>query len=111
MTGQPIDLPSLDRTQLLADSNAYLEAMTQDELIAKLKPLVVALKEASEERYRNLREWDAEAEKWKAEGDFYGVNFHQGMAAGANYCDLLYQRVIRAIEALLKEAETTGERR
>jgi hypothetical protein len=59
------------------------------------------MKEASEERYSFLRECEAESERWKAEDDMYGWNFHQGMAGGANWCDLFYGRVMRAFDAAL----------
>ena len=60
---------------------------------------------SSEERFNELRKFEAESTKWKAEGDMYGWNFHQGMAAGANLVDIIYQRVNRAIAAALRGRE------
>lgn len=57
------------------------------------------LEAASEERYQVLTEWEREAQKWKREGDMYGWNFHMGMAAGANWCDIFYRRIGRSLEA------------
>ena len=58
------------------------------------------LKECSEERLNLLREWEAEAERWKKEGDMYGWNFFQGMAGGANWCDIIYKRALRKLREL-----------
>ena len=71
-----------------------------DEGIEGLRERVRAVLEAaSEERYQLLREWEQQAAKWKREGDMYGWNFHMGMAAGANWCDIIYNRVRRVLDA------------
>lgn len=66
-----------------------------------------ALEAASEERYQELKNWEREAWKWKAEGDMYGWNFHTGMAAGANWCDIFYRRIGRVIKTLREKAKDT----
>ena len=55
---------------------------------------------ASEERLGCMDEWQKAAEKSKGEGDMYGWNFYQGMAAGGNWCDILYGRVRREVEKI-----------
>ena len=65
------------------------------------------LDDASEERYRFLKERESEAERWKAEGDMYGWNFHQGMAGGANWCDIFYRRIGRALDEEKKKLGST----
>lgn len=67
-----------------------------------------AVADASEERYQSLREWRQLAEQWKSEGDMSGWNFHQGMAAGANWVDIYYRRITREIEAIRTEAAATS---
>jgi len=68
-----------------------------------LDRLAAVFKVATEERWRHLRECERESETWRAKGDMWGWNFHQGRAAGANWCDLMYQRVNREIETIRKE--------
>jgi hypothetical protein len=67
--------------------------------VEQVRRAVVTLNEASEERYQFLKEREAEAEKWKAEGDMHGWNFHQGLAAGANWCDIFYRRAARLLQS------------
>jgi hypothetical protein len=59
-------------------------------------------KEADEERWQEQKDWERQAEKWKAEGDMYGWNFHQGMGAGANWCSLFFDRIRRKVDELRK---------
>lgn len=80
---------------------AYKKA--REALTNALERIAMVLTVASDERYSLLKEWQAKACKWEAEGDMYGWNFHQGMAAGANWCDLIYQRIGREIRTILKE--------
>ena len=106
----------------VADKEAYINTLKamlveQDKQVAQARadaPFVAlagkildrvekSLNAASEERYRELKDWEAEARKWQAEGDMYGWNFHQGMAAGANWCDILYRRIGREVETIRKE--------
>ncbi len=65
-----------------------------------LNSLRKAMLEASDERYQKMQDAYAEAEKWKSQGDDYGYNFHQGMAGGMNWADIVYGRVIRALDGL-----------
>lgn len=73
-----------------------------------LEQIEQSLKSASEEHYQDLKEWEAKAGKWKDEGDMYGWNFFQGMAAGANWCDILYQRIGRGV-AVIRAGEGKHE--
>lgn len=68
-----------------------------------LEALRSALTEATDERYEQMQEWYKDADKSKREGDMYGWNFFQGMAGGANWVDIYYGRVKRALDELLKE--------
>jgi hypothetical protein len=98
-----------------ATANALLASLptTTQDVIAKVRndvraeaaaweKLYQGIESASEERYLFLEECHREAEKWRSEGDMYGWNFHQGMVAGANWSDLFYQRVIRALKTEVK---------
>jgi len=73
-------------------------ANARNEALKEWTKVLQGIASASEERYQFLEECRREAEKWKAEGDMYGWNFHMGMAGGANWTDLFYQRVIRALK-------------
>lgn len=73
-------------------------------LRSTLENILAQFKGADEERLRNQLEWREEWRKWKAEGDMYGCNFHQGMDAGANWVSLYFFRVQRELEALIKQA-------
>ena len=56
-------------------------------------------KQCEEERMLVMQKARDEAEKWKAEGDMYGWNFHQGMSSGMTHASIIFYRVYR----LLKE--------
>ena len=60
-----------------------------------LRRVAAMLKSASDERYKQMREWDADAAKWQRDGDMYGWNFFKGMAAGANEVDINYRAAMR----------------
>lgn len=92
---------------------AAVKAMPTEELslTAALDKIEASLEAASEERYQELKVWEKEAWKWKAEGDGYGWNFHTGMAAGANWCDIFYRRIGRTIKELRKAIPSPLERR
>lgn len=77
---------------------------TASPIVAVLERIKKTLEAASEERYQELHDWERLAAKWKAEGDMYGWNFHQGMAAGANWCDIFYRRIGRELDAIGKES-------
>lgn len=66
---------------------------------AILKTMLAAFREADEERLRETYKAREEAEKWKAEGDMYGWNFHQGVSAGTIWASIYFFRVQRRIEA------------
>ena len=53
---------------------------------------------AQNEYFEFLNECDKEIMKWKAEGDMYGVNFHQGMRSGANQVNIYYDRIRRKLD-------------
>jgi len=91
-------------TSCIVESNTIINRLR--EALGKAKQ---AFKEASEERYELLEEWRQEAEKWKREGDMYGWNFHMGMSGGANWADIVYQRVNRVLEEALKGIEISGD--
>jgi len=74
----------------------------QRDILDRLARLLDA---CSEERYQELKSWEAQARRWESEGDMYGWNFHQGMAAGANWCDIIYRQLGREIETIRKEAK------
>lgn len=74
-----------------------------------LQSLLSEFGKASEERYQFLEECRKEANKWKAENDMYGWNFHTGMASGANWADLYYQRVARKLEGMIATAPKQEE--
>jgi hypothetical protein len=65
---------------------------------AALGPLVPLFQECFEERYQDMEKAHVEARKWKARGDMYGWNFHEGMAAGMNWADIIYNRLDRTIK-------------
>jgi hypothetical protein len=88
------DLSKRDIAAELAYRDAELAAMR-----ASLVACRAALERASDERYEFLKQREVEATYWKSEGDLYGWNFHQGMAAGANWCDIFYRRIVRTLDA------------
>lgn len=85
----------------MSEQTTQLQTLTDAELaeLLKLPDWRQALRDASEERYKLLKEWESYAEECKAQNDMYGWNFHMGMAGGANWCDIVYMRVARALEA------------
>jgi molecular chaperone DnaK (HSP70) len=68
-----------------------------------LQRVLTSLSSAADERFARLGEWRQESERWKADGDMYGWNFFQGMASGANWADILYQRIGREVTAIRTE--------
>ena len=53
---------------------------------------------SEETRVAEVVEWERAAQCSRAEDDLYGWNFYEGMRAGANAADILYQRLGRAID-------------
>jgi hypothetical protein len=50
-----------------------------------LNKVIASLKAASERHYKVLQEAEAEARKWRDEGDMYGWNYHAGRGGGCYY--------------------------
>lgn len=71
------------------------------ERAAMLSELLQVFKAADEARLSEVHERDSEADKWQAEGDMYGWNFHKGLAAGCTTASIIFHRVQRAIEKKL----------
>lgn len=67
-----------------------------------LELAIARFKEADEERYAALMEFRKKSEKGKREGDWYGFNFYAGMDAGCNWASLMFNRVWRELDTLLK---------
>lgn len=65
-----------------------------------VQTVISLIKSSNDERLNQMDEWRREADKWKSEGDWCGWNFFQGMAAGANWIDIIYYRVRKAIEQI-----------
>ena len=81
-----------------------IAAAVREALEEALERIKKSLDSASEERLQELKKWERESERWRADGDMYGW-FHQGMVAGGNWCDILYRRVDREIAALREERD------
>jgi len=62
-------------------------------------------KKCEEERLTKTYACRDEAERWKAEGDWYGWNFHQGRASGTIEASFIYNRMRRAMPAIDAMAE------
>lgn len=61
----------------------------------------IALYEASDdERLEEMHKNEAEAERWKAEGDMYGWNFWKGVASGMTSASIVFYRVRRRLAAI-----------
>lgn len=99
--------PRTQPSQLAADASSPTTTCSNDRK-ALLAEVVTKIKEASERRYRVLKECEAEAHKWKAEGDMYGWNYHMGRAGGCNESDIIYYRVQRWAEEELKKIPDTS---
>lgn len=69
--------------------------LTDAELISEIRK---AYQMADEERLRETHENQAEAEKWKCEGDMYGWNFYMGMASGRTSSDICFHRILRLLD-------------
>lgn len=70
-----------------------------------LRGLLEDFKAIDAERLKETDEAHAEAAKWKAEGDMYGWNFHEGKAGGITIASIMFDRLRRKMEAAIKEAE------
>ena len=68
------------------------------------KPLVSALwKQCESDRLDKTHQSHDEAKRWEAEGDFYGWNFHQGVASGTVEASFIYGRIQRKLEPALND--------
>jgi hypothetical protein len=67
--------------------------------------LLTLFKQSDADRLKETHEARDEAERWRAEGDNYGWNFHQGRSSGTIGASIIYHRVQRAIERKLKELD------
>jgi hypothetical protein len=69
-----------------------------------LEKSLAVWKEADEQRLKEHYEVEAEANKWKAEGDMYGWNFHMGRAGGMTQASIIFYRVLKSLEKALSPA-------
>ena len=60
------------------DYAKFLEENRSQQMEEALKRIKKSLEAASEERLQELKKWERESERWMANGDMYGWNFHQG---------------------------------
>lgn len=77
-----------------------------DEVLTLIENAMATFKQADEQRLKELEEYRLEAEKWKAEGNRYGWNFHRGMSAGMNTASIIFYRVQRFLESAKRERES-----
>lgn len=70
-------------------------------MVGVIQQALELCKEADNERLSGQEEAHRESAKWKAEGDMYGWNFHEGKAGGMNEASIIFYRVRRFIEAAL----------
>ena len=73
-------------------------------LLAVVNDGMKLFKEADEERLKETHDAQAEAERWKADDDMYGWNFHMGMSSGTTHASILFYRVWRHLK---KASEAT----
>jgi hypothetical protein len=80
----------------------------KDAELAKCRAVLADLKDefksADEERLRETDNAHVEANRWKAEDDMYGWNFHEGRASGTVSASLYFYRVFRKLKAALADA-------
>jgi hypothetical protein len=80
-----------------------ITARTQrDGLRAEMEAAVEMFKAADAERLDDVYKAQAEANKWKAEGDMYGWNFHQGMSSGMTSASIIFNRVFRRLKSAIE---------
>lgn len=76
-----------------------LQLQNQQSIILEIA--LTAFKSADEQRLLETEQAHAEAARWKAEGDMYGWNFHEGRASGTIAASIIFHRVKRLIESRL----------
>lgn len=104
----------ITRTIRVTDAGAKL--LAEVERLRKLPSVITRAlelhKAADEERLKETEEAHREAEKWKAEGDMYGYNFHEGRSGGATTASIIFYRVRKYLDkalAALNEAAQPAE--
>ncbi len=70
---------------------------TKDETTQRQQQAIVSTiwKQCDRDRIEKTDAARAEAEHWKYEGDWYGYNFHSGVASGTIGASIIYDRVER----------------
>jgi len=90
-----------EKTNQIISENIDL-GIKVSKLEAAVKDAFELFKTADDERLEGTNDADAEAEKWKAEGDMYGWNFHKGKAGGMTEASIIFYRVFRRLKLALK---------
>lgn len=80
-----------------------LEQGERWKLAAALTTLLAKFKAADDERLEETESAHKEADKWKAEGDMYGYNFHEGRSGGTIWASIIYERVRRELKMLIDQ--------
>ncbi len=84
-------------------SVATASVTTTPSTVEVLERLLQVHRNADEQRLCEMDEARDESVKWKAEGDMYGWNFHEGKASGMTQASIIFFRVRREIEKYLKQ--------
>jgi hypothetical protein len=98
------------RTAELDAKDMQIATLTKerDDAVAAMRTVLTSLKDefkaANEERLKETQDAHTEANRWKAEGDMYGWNFHEGRAGGTTYASIYFYRVYRKLVAALSDA-------
>lgn len=86
-----------DRTKAAAVIKEVLAAAVEQENARLREAISQTWKECDDARMSEVEDARKEADHWKAEGDMYGWNFHQGRAAGMVSASIIYHRIERAV--------------
>jgi hypothetical protein len=103
------------RTAELDAKDKQIATLTKerDDAVAAMRTVLTSLKDefkaANEERLKETHDAHTEANRWKAEGDMYGWNFHEGRAGGTIGASHCFYRVYRKLVAALSVEETKSE--
>jgi hypothetical protein len=90
-----------EKTNQVISENIDLEIKVS-KFEAAIKDAFELFKAADAERLEGTDDADAEAEKWKSEGDMYGWNFHKGKSGGMTEASIIFYRVFRRLKLALK---------
>jgi hypothetical protein len=60
-------------------------------------------KACDRERYQKTLEARNEAQRWQLDSDWYGYNFHSGVASGTLEASFIYGRIQRTLEPAMNE--------